>query len=165
MILSYLFGPVMVWGTWMLFTPQVRLVSDQDDGDTLTEVVNLFRPLSLNVREWIRPVPKKIYQWGTENYLLGTNLKWQALKVKLGWNNCEVCHFEDCTSHLIGGTLKLLMDKFFWYSVFQGFSKAKSANVVLILSSSRFPQLPQKIKLASKVVKVDSKIIISLLKI
>jgi hypothetical protein len=52
--------------------------------------------------------------------------------------------------------------------VFQGFSKAKSANGVSILSSSQFlilPQLPQKIKLASKVVKVDSKIIISLPKI
>ena len=54
------------------------------------------------------------------------------------------------------------------YSVFQGFSKAKSANGGSILSSSQFlilPQLPQKIKLASKVVKVDSKIIISLPKI
>jgi hypothetical protein len=54
------------------------------------------------------------------------------------------------------------------YSVFQGFSKAKSANGGLILSSSQFlilPQLPQKMKLASKVVKVDSKIIISLPKI
>jgi hypothetical protein len=54
------------------------------------------------------------------------------------------------------------------YSVFQGFSKAKSANGGLILSSSPFlilPQLPQKIKLSSKVVKVDSKIIISLPKI
>jgi hypothetical protein len=54
------------------------------------------------------------------------------------------------------------------YSVFQGFSKAKSANGGLILSSSQFlilPQLPQKIKLASKVVKVDSKIIILLPKI
>jgi hypothetical protein len=52
--------------------------------------------------------------------------------------------------------------------VYQGFSKAKSANGGLILSSSQFlilPQLPQKIKLASKVVKVDSKIIISLPKI
>jgi hypothetical protein len=49
-----------------------------------------------------------------------------------------------------------------------GFSKAKSANGGSILSSSQFlilPQLPQKIKLASKVVKVDSKIIISLPKI
>jgi hypothetical protein len=46
------------------------------------------------------------------------------------------------------------------YSVFQGFSKAKSANGGLILSLSQFlilPQLPQNIKLASKVVKVDSK--------
>ena len=54
------------------------------------------------------------------------------------------------------------------YSVFQGFSKAKSANLGLILTLSQFlilPQLPQKIKLASKVVKVDSKIIISLPKI
>jgi hypothetical protein len=54
------------------------------------------------------------------------------------------------------------------YSVFQGFSKAKSANGGSILSSSQFlilSQLPQKIKLASKAVKVDSKIIISLPKI
>jgi hypothetical protein len=46
--------------------------------------------------------------------------------------------------------------------------KAKSANGGSILSSSQFlilPQLPQKIKLASKVVKVDSKIIILLPKI
>jgi hypothetical protein len=43
-----------------------------------------------------------------------------------------------------------------YYSVFQGFSKAKSANGGSILSSRQFlilPQLPQKIKLASKVVK------------
>jgi hypothetical protein len=54
------------------------------------------------------------------------------------------------------------------YNVFQGFSKAKSANGGSILRSSQFlilPQLPQKIKLASKMVKVDSKIIISLPKI
>jgi hypothetical protein len=47
----------------------------------------------------------------------------------------------------------------------QGFSRAKSANSGSILSSSQFlilPQLPQKIKLTSKVVKIDSKIIISL---
>jgi hypothetical protein len=53
------------------------------------------------------------------------------------------------------------------YSVFQGFSKAKSANGGSILSSSQFlilPQLPQKIKFASKVVKVDSKIIICYLR-
>ncbi len=55
-----------------------------------------------------------------------------------------------------------------YYSVFQGFRQAKSANGGWILSSSQFlilPQLPQKMKLASKVVKVDSKIIISLPKI
>jgi hypothetical protein len=49
-----------------------------------------------------------------------------------------------------------------------GFSKAKSANGGSILSSNQFlklPQQPQKIKLASKVVKVDSKIIILLPKI
>ncbi len=54
------------------------------------------------------------------------------------------------------------------YSVFQGFSKAKFAYGGSILSSSQFlllPQLPQKIKLTLKVVKVDSKIIISLPKI
>jgi hypothetical protein len=52
--------------------------------------------------------------------------------------------------------------------VFQGFRQAKSANGGSILSSSQFlilPQLPQKMKFASKVVKVDSKIIISLPKI
>jgi hypothetical protein len=56
----------------------------------------------------------------------------------------------------------------YFYSVFQGFSKAKSAIGGSILSSSHvliLPQLPQKIKLTSKVVKVDSKIIISLPKI
>jgi hypothetical protein len=45
--------------------------------------------------------------------------------------------------------------------VFQGFGKAKSANGGSILGLSQFlilPQLPQKIKLASKVVKVNSKI-------
>ncbi len=55
-----------------------------------------------------------------------------------------------------------------FYSVFQGFNKAKSANGGSNLRWSQFfilPQLPQKIKLASKVVKVDSKIIISLPKI
>ncbi len=54
------------------------------------------------------------------------------------------------------------------YSVFQGFSKAKSANGGSILNSSQFlilPQLPRKIKLASKVVKIDSKIIILIPKI
>jgi hypothetical protein len=55
-----------------------------------------------------------------------------------------------------------------YYSVFQGFRQAKSANGGLILSSNQFlilPQLLQKMKLASKVVKVNSKIIISLPKI
>ncbi len=54
------------------------------------------------------------------------------------------------------------------YSVFQGFRQVKSANGGSILSSSQFlilSQLPQKVKLASKVVKVDSKIIILLPKI
>jgi hypothetical protein len=62
------------------------------------------------------------------------------------------------------GTLDILLT----YSVFQGFRQAKSANGVLILSSNQFlilPQLPQKMKLASKVVKVGLKIIISLPKI
>jgi hypothetical protein len=52
--------------------------------------------------------------------------------------------------------------------MFQGFIQAKSANGGSILSSSQFlilHQLPQRMKLASKVVKVDSKIIISLPKI
>jgi hypothetical protein len=52
--------------------------------------------------------------------------------------------------------------------VFQEFSKAKFAKGGSILSSSQFlilPQLAQKMKLASKVVKIDSKIIILLPKI
>ncbi len=63
---------------------------------------------------------------------------------------------------------KISSDLLIFYSVFQGFRQAKSSNVGLILSSSQFlilPQLPQKIRLASKVVKVDSKIIILLPKI
>ncbi len=55
-----------------------------------------------------------------------------------------------------------------FYSVFQGFRQAKSSNGGSILSWSQFlilPQLPQKMKLPSNVVKVDSKIIISLPKI
>jgi hypothetical protein len=54
------------------------------------------------------------------------------------------------------------------YSVLQGFSKAKFVNGGSILSLSQFsilPQLAQKMKLASKVAKIDSKIIISLPKI
>ncbi len=54
------------------------------------------------------------------------------------------------------------------YSVFQGFSKAKYAHGGSILSLSQFlilPQLPQKMKLASKVVKIDPKIIVSLFRI
>jgi hypothetical protein len=49
------------------------------------------------------------------------------------------------------------------YSVFHRFRKAKFAYGGSILSSSQFlllPQLPQKMELASKVVKVDSKIIV-----
>jgi hypothetical protein len=49
---------------------------------------------------------------------------------------------------------------FWFYSVFQGFSKAKFAYGGSILSSSQFlilPQLPQKMKLKSKVVKIDPK--------
>jgi hypothetical protein len=60
------------------------------------------------------------------------------------------------------------IDENFVLQCVSGFSKAKSANGGSILSSSQFlilPQLPQKIKIASKVVKVDSKIIISLPKI
>jgi hypothetical protein len=54
------------------------------------------------------------------------------------------------------------------YSVFQGFRQAKFANGGSILSSSQFlilPQLPQKMKLASKVVKINPIIIVSLPKI
>ncbi len=54
------------------------------------------------------------------------------------------------------------------YSVFHRFRQDKFAYSGSILSSSQFlllPQLPQKMELASKVVKVDSKIIISLPKI
>ncbi len=49
--------------------------------------------------------------------------------------------------------------------MFHQFRQAKFAYGGLILSSSQFlqlPQLPQKMELASKVVKVDSKIIVSL---
>ncbi len=49
-------------------------------------------------------------------------------------------------------------EKSMFYSVFQGFSEVKSANGGSILSLSQFlilPQLPKKIKLASKVVKVE----------
>jgi hypothetical protein len=52
-----------------------------------------------------------------------------------------------------------------FYSVFQGFSKAKFAYNGSILSSRQFlilPQLPQKMKLKSKVVIIDPKIIVSL---
>jgi hypothetical protein len=52
-----------------------------------------------------------------------------------------------------------------FYSVFQGFSYAKFAYGGSILSSSQFlilPQLPQKMKLMSKVVKIDPKIIVLL---
>jgi hypothetical protein len=55
-----------------------------------------------------------------------------------------------------------------YYSVFHLFRQAKFENGVTILSPiqlSLLPQLPQKTKLASKVVKTDSKIIISLPKI
>jgi hypothetical protein len=50
-------------------------------------------------------------------------------------------------------------------SVFHRFMKAKFANGGSILSSSQFsklPQLAQKMKLASKVVKIDPKIIVLL---
>jgi hypothetical protein len=76
-----------------------------------------------------------------------------------------------CKSREIANSDEILFfesNKLLLYSVFQGFCKAKSENGGSILSSSQFlilPQLPQKIKLASKVVKVDSKIIISLPKI
>ncbi len=64
--------------------------------------------------------------------------------------------------HMLDCSLFCLKPISFCYSVFKGFSKARSANGGSILSSS---QLPQKMKLASKVVKVDSKIIILLPKI
>jgi hypothetical protein len=51
------------------------------------------------------------------------------------------------------------------YSVFHQFRQAKFAYDGSILSSSQFlllPQPPRKVELASKVVKVDSKIIFSL---
>jgi hypothetical protein len=60
------------------------------------------------------------------------------------------------------------LKKVYFYSVSQGFSKATFANGGSILSSSQFSillQLAQKMKLASKVFKTDSKIIISLPKI
>jgi hypothetical protein len=60
-------------------------------------------------------------------------------------------NFDECLST----STDLLLDRAVWYGVFQGFSKAKSANGGSILSSIQFlilPQLPQKIKLTSKVV-------------
>ncbi len=51
------------------------------------------------------------------------------------------------------------------YSVFHQIKQAKFAYGGIILSSSQFlllPQLPLKMELASKVVKVDSKIIVLL---
>jgi hypothetical protein len=48
------------------------------------------------------------------------------------------------------------------YSVFHQFSQAKFAYGGLILSSSQLSLLPQQMELASKVVKTDSKKIISL---
>jgi hypothetical protein len=64
--------------------------------------------------------------------------------------------------------LSFPLSDIFSYSVFQGFRQAKSASGGSILNSSQFlilPQLPQKMKLSSKVIKIDSKIIISLPKI
>jgi hypothetical protein len=55
-----------------------------------------------------------------------------------------------------------------YYSVFHRFRQAKFANGGSNLSSSQFfilPQLPQKMKLVSKVVKIDPKIIVWLPKI
>jgi hypothetical protein len=77
-------------------------------------------------------------------------------------------YFKRSFSAIFTPFLEDLLRCFYSYSVFQGFRQAKSANGGSILSSSQFlilPQLPQKIKLASKVVKVDSKISISLPKI
>ena len=54
---------------------------------------------------------------------------------------------------------------FFMYRVFHRFGQAKFAYGGPVLGSSQFlllPQLPQKMMLASKVVKIDSKIIILL---
>ncbi len=70
-----------------------------------------------------------------------------------------------------GFCLKLFLKQkkeFSFYSVFQGFSEARFAYGGSILSSSQFLilfQLPQKMKLKSKVVKIDPKIIVSLPKI
>jgi hypothetical protein len=54
------------------------------------------------------------------------------------------------------------------YSVFRRFGQVKFVNIVSILSTSQIsllPQLHQKMKLVSKVVKTDTKIIILLPKI
>jgi hypothetical protein len=61
--------------------------------------------------------------------------------------------------------LKELKKEIQLYRVFHRFRQAKFAYGGSILSSSQFlllPQLPQKMELALKVVKVDSKIIVSL---
>jgi hypothetical protein len=55
--------------------------------------------------------------------------------------------------------------QYYNYSVFHGFGQAKFDNGGSILSSSQFsllPQLPQKMKLTSKAVKIKTKIIGSL---
>ncbi len=78
--------------------------------------------------------------------------------------NCGPETNELCTLVLEGSQRKQICRPCL-YSVFHQFREAKSANGGSILSSSQFlilPQLPQKIKLASKEVKIDSKIIISL---
>ncbi len=83
-----------------------------------------------------------------------------SLQTKL-WNKIE-----SEVSILCIESYKIIRFELFWdnwdnatYSVFQGFKQAKSANGGSILSLSQFlilPQLPQKMKLASKVVKVDA---------
>ncbi len=97
------------------------------------------------------------------NLLLSLRIQTQ-ISFFIGNNNFKL--FDQNLSHFIKNLIVNLL--IYYYSVFQGFSKAKSANGGSILSSSQFlilPQLPQKIKLGSKVVKIDSKIIISLPKI
>ncbi len=63
---------------------------------------------------------------------------------------------------------KIIVCKNETYSVFHRFRQAKFPNGGSILSSNQFsilPQPPQKMKLASKVVKIDPKIIVLLPKI
>ncbi len=75
-------------------------------------------------------------------------------------------NFQNISNYKIKIYLDLEQNQQKWHSVFQRFRQAKFAYGGSFLNSNQFSllsQLPQKVKLALKVVKIDSKIIISLL--